>query len=70
MFRRTFEALQYPKGSKERARLNSDPRTSEWQRSYRYCVFTDFGHSICRTRSEAVQLDHRQADRNQAGDEP
>lgn len=34
--RRTFEAKQHPKGSSERARLNTDPRTSEYMPSYKY----------------------------------
>jgi hypothetical protein len=41
--RRTFEALKYPKGSPERARLNLDGLTSEYMPSYRYVLRLDDG---------------------------
>ena len=34
--RRTFEALKYPKGSKERERLNLDSLTSEYMTGTKY----------------------------------
>ena len=37
--RRTFEAKNYPKGSKERVRLNKSSLTSEYMPSYRYIVY-------------------------------
>jgi hypothetical protein len=36
VIRRTFEAVNYPKGSEERTRLNGDPVTSEYLPSYLY----------------------------------
>ena len=70
VFKRTFEALRHPKGSGERTRLNGDPRTSEWQPSYRYCVLTGSGHSICRTRAEAVLVDQGEAGGSPAHRDP
>lgn len=40
LHRRTFEAANHPEGSPERAALNCDTLTSEYQRSYRYAVRT------------------------------
>lgn len=37
--RRTFEAKNHPKGSKERARLNKSALTSEYMPSYKYIVY-------------------------------
>ena len=37
--RRTFEAAKYPKGSKERNRLNEDLLTSEYMVSQKYTLF-------------------------------
>lgn len=51
--KRTFEAKNHPKGSPERARLNEDPRTSEYMPSYRYVVIGPHGHQSFRTKAEA-----------------
>jgi len=37
--KRTFEALNYPKGSKEREALNFNSLTSEYITSYKYLLF-------------------------------
>jgi hypothetical protein len=36
--KRTFEALNYPKSSKERNKLNEEILTSEYQTSYKYII--------------------------------
>jgi hypothetical protein len=41
--RRTFEAKRFPKGSKERARLNADSLTSEYLPTYQYVLRGDNG---------------------------
>lgn len=43
--RRTFQALQHPKGSPERQRLNEVAETSEYNRSYKYAVRLPDGDS-------------------------
>ena len=53
--RRTFEALKYPKGLVERARLNLESRTSEYMPSYRYAVLNALGvYQTFRTKSDAA----------------
>lgn len=37
--KRTFEALKYPKNSKEREQLNLDRLTSEYMTSYKYVLY-------------------------------
>jgi len=54
--RRTFEALKHPPGSSERARLNLDWLTSEYQPTYLYgCREDDGTHTpfVYRTKAEA-----------------
>jgi hypothetical protein len=41
--RRTFKAKMHLKGSPERAELNKDCLTSEYQVSYKYCLRNDDG---------------------------
>lgn len=53
VYRRTFEATTHPTGSEERARLNCDPRTSEYMPSYHYCVIGPHFQQSFRTRREA-----------------
>ena len=66
VYRRTFEAKKYPKGSAERARLNGSPLTSEYRPFRRYVVRSlnlmddgtehptqPFSHDTYRTRAEA-----------------
>jgi hypothetical protein len=52
--KRTFEARKHPEGSAERARLNQDPRTSEYMRSYRWCVISAHSRQTFRTEAEAI----------------
>lgn len=42
VIRRTFEAAQHPKDSEERARLNCDVKTSEYNTGSRYMVRKDY----------------------------
>jgi hypothetical protein len=51
--KRTFEALNYPKGSKERDYANLSITTSEYQLSYKYCVLGIDCSVSFRTRKEA-----------------
>ena len=54
--RRTFEALKFPKGHPERARLNEDWLTSEYMPSHGYGVRNDDGSHLpitYRTKAEA-----------------
>ena len=41
VYRRTFEALKYPKGSAQRSELNKDWLTSEYMPSHKYGVRND-----------------------------
>ena len=53
---RTFEALQHPKGSPERKRLNEDGVTSEYCTNIKYYfVSTRWGHQGFRTKAEAEE---------------
>ena len=56
LHKRTFKALNYPKGSTERAELNRDTATSEYMKSYKWNVN---GENFCRTfktKKEAVRF--------------
>lgn len=61
--RRTFDARNHPKGSPERARLNEDPRTSEYMTSYRYCSIGAHHRLSFRTRAEAEAFEAQRAAR-------
>jgi len=61
--RRRFTALQHPKGSPERDRLNLDAETSEYMPSHKYLVRQPlahptqaFIHHTVRTKREAKTL--------------
>jgi hypothetical protein len=49
--RRTFEALNHPKGSTQRAALNLSALTSEYMPSYRYMLLDDNGRAMEATTS-------------------
>jgi hypothetical protein len=51
--KRTFEALNYPKGSEERIRLNMNSVTSEYMTSYKYSVSSDICDFSFKTKKEA-----------------
>jgi hypothetical protein len=51
--RRTFEALNHPKGSPERNRLNESVLTSEYMPSYKYVLISGMHFSTFRTKREA-----------------
>jgi hypothetical protein len=53
VYKRTFEAKQHPKGSLERAALNTDPRTSEYMTSHKYAVVGANVRLTFRTKTEA-----------------
>ena len=60
--KRTFEALKYPAGSEERARLNLDNLTSEYYPSHKYCLRDNEGHKLSwtfRTKRAAEFNAHR-----------
>jgi hypothetical protein len=54
--RRTFEALQFPKGSPDRTRLNADVLTSEYMPSHKYMLVTDEGKSTPFTHFRTKQM--------------
>jgi len=56
--KRTFEALQYPKGSADRERLNLSWVTSEYLPSIKYGIVEDDGTPTCwnyKTKRECEQ---------------
>ena len=58
ILRRTFTALQYPKGSEARTQLNASWITSEYMPSHRYGLVNDDGSRLpytYRTKTEAEQ---------------
>ncbi len=55
VFKRTFEALQFAKGSAERSHLNEDALTSEYMPSYKYLVKTSISTRAFKTKTEAEQ---------------
>jgi hypothetical protein len=57
--KRTFAAREAPKGSAERARLNEDPRTSEYMPSMRWCVIAEHLSQSCATEQEAIAVARR-----------
>jgi uncharacterized protein YegP (UPF0339 family) len=57
--KRTFKALQYPKGSSKRIEYNASAETSEYMTSYKYHVRGVCFSSSYRTKAEAQQaVDH------------
>lgn len=54
VFKRTFEAKNHPKGSKERTKLNSDNITSEYMPSHKYSIKGDNLSTSARTKDEAM----------------
>jgi len=55
VFKRTFEASKYPKGSTARQRLNESVITSEYMPSYKYCVIGARSSNAYRTKREALE---------------
>lgn len=49
--KRTFEALNYPKGSDQRNKLNENVLTSEYYKSLKFAVFID-GKYKCSIRNK------------------
>jgi len=72
--KRTFDALNFPKGSKERENLNCNKFTSEYMTSYKFVVVIDYPetdknfayqHFIdCRTLTEAKIKEQEVINRN------
>ena len=57
--RRTFEALKFPKGHPERARLNEDWLTSEYMPSHGYGVRNDDGSHLPFTYSTKAEAERK-----------
>jgi hypothetical protein len=58
--RRSFEAKKHPKGSPEREKLNTDPRTSEYMPSYKYVASDGItSRSFVSKREAEVWLSYR-----------
>ena len=56
ILKRTFEAKEYPKGSKERKRLNQWDTTSEYMPSYKWVYVSPEGSRYqTRTKREAEE---------------
>lgn len=53
IYKRTFEAKKYPKGSEERIKLNESAITSEYMTSYKYQIIGEHFSSAYRTKAEA-----------------
>ena len=60
--KRTFEALNYPKDSAQRKKLNESAVTSEYMPSYKYVLVTNLGQDTpftYRTKKEALSKNFR-----------
>ena len=62
--KRTFEALKFPKGSPERAKLNEDWLTSEYMPSHGYGVRNDDGSHLPYTYRTKAEADKQVSDHN------
>lgn len=57
IIRRTFAALQHPKGSPERKRLNLSPATSEYHPKQKFVfISTGWGSQLAETLEEAWEM--------------
>lgn len=61
VFKRTFEAKNFPVGSDERKKLNLSSITSEYMTSYKYSIIADKFSSGKPTKSEAIEFANRLA---------
>ena len=66
IIRRTFKALDYPKGTKERIELNKDIKTSEYLPSYKYMAIVEKGAEVFEssfvTKKEALAFVNKESE--------